>query len=279
VLCSGFLPWWHRSTAYAAIGLFLFSPAICSCTSVIAFLSDQTVVIAADSKETVFLTNGKKSYRKDCKIHTKGNFAWAVWGILGNTDGSSINKSIESVAITDHSIAEKIARSDELTIDFIHWAGRHFRVDNPQLFQKVITTQEFLSELFVGFDGNELSVSNRDYFIEIIKGKINVESKGARDCPKGCPNPALFVIGTQEAVQKYIASHPQVMKPPTLQIAIDTVVKLVQTEMDASPDSVGPPIETAIIDRQGVHWSPHNTQCPKTGESAKPTTPQKPRDK
>jgi len=256
---------------YAFVLITLLSLTSASGTSIIAFLINGKVAVATDSKERIEI-KGKNTYQSICKLHAGNRFAWAAYGLVAEVGGWDVRESIDTIAKTNKSSVAKIAELDKMIPRYIHHAVENVQKFNPKEVLSFANGREVFAALYIGLDNGKVTVSSRDYVIDLVKGQINVESKWTKDCPSSsCFTTQMFIIGSEAAAQRYITKDPKVRWPQSIEEAIETAVKIVNLESEDVPDYVGSPINTAIIDATGIHWGINNATCPNTDEPIKPT--------
>ncbi len=267
--------------------IFLLFPSDADGTSIVAILSNNTVVIAADSKQTTVGIPGAKPV-SGCKLHVVNNLAWSTSGLdhaftVDPRNGSTktvydMNHFIGGVAVTKDSPQAKIARLDSLIPSAILSEAKTLQRTSPQGFAFFSGGRVFLEVLLVGFENGKVVISHREYGLEVSKGKVTVgQNRWKPDCPgEGCRNPQAFFTGERGALEKFFMSHPDVFRSTSINYLRDVAIRSVQMEIDAAPEIVGGPIETATIDGSGVHWEENNTVCPDGKQPSKPSPkPQK----
>ena len=266
------------SFVYSLVLIALLSLTPASGTSIIAFLMNGKVAVAADSKERIE-TGDWHTYSSVCKLHTAHRFVWAVFGVVAQLGVWDVKQSIDQIAKTNKASVAKIAELDAMVPRYIRNIVETMQKTSPRQVLFLTKEQpEIFSALYIGLDNGKVIASTRHYVLNLVKGKISIESKWGLDCPKGCYATQMFVIGTERAVQRYIRKNPKARWPQTVDGAVEMAVEMVKLEIEDEPDNVGLPINTAIIDTTGVRWGINNSTCPNTDETIKPK-PAKPSDK
>jgi hypothetical protein len=261
--------------------LVFFVVVPCDCTSIVAILNNETVVIAADSKEmTVAKTGEIYMPRSVCKIHQGNNFFWAVADTVKDPNTTfDIKATVGNVARTAALPSSKVDRLDRLIPQLIQHEAEALRRTQPKAFQQFADGQPFLEVLFIGFEQQKAIAVYREYLIKATRRRVEVVMAEPIDCPGAeCRESQMFVLGERLAIDAYFRTHKGVFQPTPIEVSIDTIRNLVQSEINDSPLTVGPPIDIARIDRQGMRWINHKSQCP-GGERIKQQTRSQPKPK
>lgn len=239
-------------------------------TTIIGIRFNEVVVIVADSR-LLELASGKTA--AVCKIHARREFTWAVAGLIWDTTGGyNINRTIGRIAAKRDTLRRKVNELDETIPDVIREEAKIMRRTAPKVFERFINSSEILEFLFIGSENGKMTEFFREYKIELVKGKVNVAWTWSRECPgRDCRYPQMTVMGERGAAEAYLVAHPVAYTPSSIESAIRIGTMLVQMEAVASPDVVGLPINTAIIDSHGVQWGPDNIQCKDTNKTQKPS--------
>lgn len=186
--------------------ILLVFPSDSNGTSVVAILSNNTVVIAADSKETVEGIPGAKP-SSGCKLHVVDNFAWSTSGIVslfspdprsGNTKTIySVNDFIGGIARRKDTQEAKVARFDRLIDNALISEAKKMQSTSPQMFDLYSDGRVLLEVLLIGLQNGKVTVSHREYGLQVSNNKIAVaQNRWKPNCPGvGCDNPQAFFTG------------------------------------------------------------------------------------
>lgn len=263
--------------------IFLLFPSDSYGTSIVAILSNNTVVIAADSRETISGIPGANPI-SGCKLHVVDSFAWSTSGIVslfsrdprsGNIKTVySINDFIGGIAKRKDTQKAKVALFDSLIDNALISEAKKMQSMSPQMFDLYSDGRVLLEVLLISFQNGKVTVSHREYGLEVAKNKIAVgQNQWKPNCPADdCRNPQAFFTGEREALNKFIGLHPEVLHSTDIDYLRKVAIGLVQTAIDATPEKVGGPIQTAAIDGNGIHWGENNTICPNGKQPTKAAT-------
>jgi hypothetical protein len=266
-----------RIHPHIAIMMFLLCPVFSYCTSIVAIFSNNTVVIASDSKERHITTDTKS--RLTCKLHVGNDFAWTTSGLTRFWHGDPQNgviwdpdDAIRRVAKTKDTARAKVATLDKSIPNLLLSTAERMRTSDPQAFDVFSRGALLLETLLIGFENGEVTVSHREYRVKILTGKITIATNPWKaDCPGyQCDhNPQAFFTGEREALEVFFVKHPEVFRSTSPDYLMKVAIQLVGMEIAAAPELVGPPIQTAIIDGGGIHWGENNSVCANGKETNK----------
>jgi hypothetical protein len=273
-------PW--RVYSHVAVIIFLLLPLNSYSTTIVAILSNNTVVIAADSREIITGIPGARPI-SGCKLSVVDNFAWSTSGtfrVFSRDPGTGaaktiydMNDFIGGIAKRQDTQEAKIERFDSSINNAIISEAKELQRTSPQTFDTYSNGRVFLEVLLIGFQHGRVTISHREYGLGVSKGKIAVgQNDWKPNCPGGgCRNPQAFFTGEREALNKFIGLHPEVLRSTDIDYLRKVAIGFVQTEIDAAPEKVGGSIETATIDGNGIHWGGNNTICPNGKQPSKAT--------
>jgi hypothetical protein len=251
------LPSSRKSAGLACIStsvvllLVLVLAARGECTSIVAVLQNGKVVIAADSKRFEEFTGRSNQV---CKIHVANSFVWTAAQVIQDTSsGWDLNAIVQRQANTNSPPSLKIRRLDQQLARSLPLEAEVLRTHNPSFFQRLLGGLPILEVLFIGLEGGELRASYRAYGIRTKNNKLEAFlGPDSGDCPGVmCKKTQWFVLGARVDADTYFSTHPNFR---TQSVSLDTVKTLVESEIRDEPELVGPPVATAYIDPDGLHW-------------------------
>jgi len=232
---------------------------VAAASTVVVMWNPTKIFIASDSKVTVSSgVSGVIGSYPECKVHSGGDCCvsaaqgtlqlgqqWKIWNVL------------DYVAAHSNSVEEAATLSqDRLKTSFSLVAHNYRGV--------LALDRVYFSWIIAGVRSNGQTVVFRGYIPASEDHKIE---------PKGQTFVALsgevrfLCLGKCEAVEAYQKSNPEWENGQYGEI----VKRLVQIEIDALPDEVGPPISLTVISKKGgVEWRScgaceENKQCESDG--------------
>lgn len=231
--------------------LLLFLPKTCSATSVAIVKNANRIIIAADSKGDLEIA-GRSGKYQHCKIHVVMNTAFAIAGLVKNTEGYDSVEIVRQVLSTNQSLnlsAELVAK--ELRAPLLHALRSAHRNMNPERYVAIVAGEP----LEVGMVRMENAVPTS----AIVTFTATSDKNGtptavqaifdycpSKDCNANDTN--YRVIGFKNAFSRYAKSTVHNIN------LIEDARSIIELEIKAAPDMVGPPISILEIDANGLHW-------------------------
>ena len=244
---------------FAAVVAILLGCPVRATTIVIA-RSPTEIVIGADSKVTD--TFGNDLNKRACKIRQIGNLFIAFEGLeIDRTTGFNL-PDISSAALKLKPTASAAEKADILTgflTSRLSVELLHVKNHDPETYvRKVAGGQMFLRIVIAGFEkGYPLLFVRSFRGLEISAQKIGV-TVVSEDCLGGCPDGVVTrFLGETEAIEGLAEESPDFWKAGLS----DGVRKLIETEIAARSEYVGPPIDILRIDRSGAQWIQRKPEC------------------
>lgn len=247
--------------------IFVRSSAVA--TSVVVIWNPYSVVFASDTLAQSVTNNGIK-HLHHCKIRQTNNLIVASSGTTFNAAmGLNVNASVSANFGGTGTDIEKANR----VVDEIYWP----LLRALQFSYKQLTPEQYAG-IFAegGHDALSIAVARIDKsgpivtVIEIIRNdtiagapdslsrKINVCSSTNDYCREPGRSFDYVILGRNKAVRPFL-SDPTFWKGKTTDVAR----RIIEIEIKAVPDTVGPPIDVVTIDATGVKWEPPYGECHK----------------
>jgi hypothetical protein len=228
-------------------------------TTIVVARTASEIVIGADSKVTD--TYGKELNSQVCKVQQVGNLFVAFEGLLRD---KATGFNIPEIAIKalrlkpDATAAEKVnILTGFITAELFVELNR-VRRDSADEFHTKLEGQTFLRILIAGFENNRPVVFVRQFRTAFIARGIGVIVI-PDDCLDDCKGEVVTrFLGETEAIE----GLPEVTPGFWAEGLTAGVRRLVQTEIDARGEYVGPPIDLLQIKPQGAKWIQKKEQCP-----------------
>jgi hypothetical protein len=227
--------------------LFLSSPSFSTATTIVGIRTQQMIVIAADSQETLLSDRPPTS---GSKIFEQGRFVYALSGV-GETQGTEAeisrilgtSNSVYSAAKVIESLLPKQFEDLLLKVQF----------EDPARFKKTIDNiverrDSIAAVLLATLEQNQLVLIAINFAGSVdLNGKVKIEAR-CYVCEDDCENKQdPFILGQRSAIDAYKAHYG------LPQASIDDRARFfVQLEIDAGSPGVGPPVEVVRVDRNGT---------------------------
>lgn len=233
--------------------------SLANATTIVVARTPTEIVIGADSKVTD--TYGKELNSRICKIQQAGNLFFAVEGLLKDkATGFNVPEIvIRSLQLKpDATAAEKVnILTGFLTAELFVELNR-VRRNSEEEFHTKLEGQTFLRIVVAGFENNRPLVFVRQFRMAYIAQGIGVMVI-PDDCLNDC-NGAVVTrfLGETEAIEGLPEDNPSFWNDGLAA----GVRRLLETEIAARSEYVGPPIDLLQITAQGARWIKKKPECP-----------------
>lgn len=233
--------------------LVLLAIQHCFATSIIVVWTPQQATIGADAK----LTNmDGDELGRSCKIGRAHDVLFAVAGIAGFPNGKSFYPLIAEILQGPGTFDKRISTLEATLAEILTMIFN--RLDLKPTFVRRIqegdANKDSLRMVIVFYENRTCRLLTRDFTPKLDGSTVVVETSG-HNCPGdsecGPASPPLIVaLGVNEEVNVEVRKNPAIRRmAPTKMIQL-----LIDLEIKAHPDQVGPPISAAFVDESGTKW-------------------------
>jgi hypothetical protein len=227
-------------------------------TTIVVARTANEIVIGADSKVTD--TYGKELNSQVCKIQQVGDLFIAFEGLLRDKATGFNVPGIASRALQlkpDATAAQKVnILTGFLTAELFVELTR-VRRDSANEFHTKLEGQTFLRIVIAGFEGNRPVVFVRNFRTAFVASGIGV-TVIPDDCLADCQGEVVTrFLGETDAIEGLPEDTPGFWKDGL----VAGVRRLVETEIEARSEYVGPPIDLLRIDAHGAKWIQKKEEC------------------
>ena len=239
----------YFSAIIAAVALL---PGAGHTTSIVVVRTPRLIVLATDS----LALEGNEALMKTstCKIQHEGSIYFATAGVSGEAaSGFDADKLARRAILQTKSLRAAASRFGLIASPAFSTVLKRIRRLAPNVYQTEIKAHpQPLQTLFVGMEsGTPAFVLVYFTIDDDLGGKLKIGTHQS-DCPGTCGHPlAIEAIGENDAVK----AIPRLL---LLQAAsndpISAAKSLVQAEISAAPQRVGPPISIVTLDSTGPAW-------------------------
>ncbi len=232
--------------------------SLAQATTIVVARAANEIVIGADSKVTD--TYGKELNSQVCKIQQVGNLFIAVEGLLrDNATGFNVPEIVvKSLQLKpDATAAEKVNiltgfLTGELLVEL-----NQVRRNSEHEFLTKLEGQTFLRIVVAGFENSRPLVFVRQFRMAYIAQGIGVMVI-PDDCLDDCKGEVVTrFLGETEAIEGLPEDNPGFWKDGLAA----GVRRLVETEIEARSEYVGPPIDLLQINARGARWIQRKPEC------------------
>lgn len=243
-------------------------------TTIIAVKTEREIVIGADSKVTD--TFGSAFANPSCKIVQAGNLFFAYEGMARNR-----RTGFDIVEIATRALLLKpgASVSERVSILTGFVTSRLFtelpnvkQHDTATYREKIEGGQTFLNILVAGFENGQPLLFVRGFRAVVLGRRVVGVSVVPDDCLADCRDEIVVKsLGETAAIDGLPEETPGFW---TSGVAAG-VRRLIETEIAARSEYVGPPIDILRIDETGAEWIQKKPAC--AGLKPRATSPRQPR--
>jgi len=233
-------------------------PSLTHATTIVVVRSAREIVIGADSKVTD--TYGNDLHSQVCKIQQFDNLFVAFEGLLkDNATGFNV-PAIAARAFQmkpNATAAQKVeiftgALASELFVEL-----PRVRANSEDEFRAKLEGQTFLRVVVAGFENNRPFIFVRQFRTTFIARGLGVTII-PDDCLDDCKGDVVTrLLGETEAIEGLTDENPYFWKAGLAAGVKD----LINTEIQARSEYVGPPIDLLQITPSGAKWIQKKPEC------------------
>jgi len=222
-------------------------------TTIVIRKAPSQIVVGADSM-TRESGNGAVSF-SECKIRQVGDDFLAMGGNIREkvTGFDAFKIATQAMRDSDKPI-DKVKGFERNILTPLTEVIRMVRSKNPEYFENRLRDKIVLFVAFFGIEQQSLYLYVRSYKATAYNSiDVKVEPEGSTDCLTGCNT--ILALGETDAITDYLNTNPK----PVL--SVELVRKLVQVEIEQTPEYVGPPIDIVRLDTNGANWVDVKPEC------------------
>ena len=239
--------------------ILISGTAAANATTIVVARSANQIVIGADSKVTD--TYGHELNSRVCKIQPFGNLFIAFEGLLRDKATGFSVPDIAARALQlkpGASAAEKVNILTGFLTAELFVELQRVRNNSADEFHTKLEGQTFLRVVIAGFEGNRPLVFVRQFRTTFIARGVGV-TVIPDDCLNDCEGIVVTrFFGETEAIEGLPEDTPDFWKDGL----VTGVRRLIETEIAARSEYVGPPIDLLQINAQGAKWIQKKEECP-----------------
>jgi hypothetical protein len=258
----------HRIKWAAPLLLLVYFSIPARATTIVVARTADEIVIGADSKVTDAFGNDLK--RRECKIRQVGNLFIALEGLeIDRQTGFNV-REISSAALQlrpTAPAAEKISILMGYLVSGLLVELPSLKSHEPEAyFKKIAGGQLFLRVIVAGFENGRPLVFVRSFrALQYNPGQIGV-AVIPDDCLEDCQGAVVSrYLGESDAIEDLPEETPNFWKA-----GLSAGVRnLIETEIAARSEYVGPPIDILRIDKAGARWIQEKAECSEIRDDGK----------
>lgn len=230
-------------------------------TTIVAVRTPSEIVIGADSKVTD--TYGNASANRACKIVQAGNLFFAYEGLARDrrTGFDIVQTASHALELKPQAtVSEKVSILTGFVTSGLFAELLSLKQYDPDTYrEKIEGGQTFLKILIAGFEGGRPLLFVRQFRAAPSGRREPGVSVVPDDCPADCTD--AFVIkslGETDAID----GLPEETQGFWQGGVAEGVRRLIETEIAARSEYVGPPVDILRIDKTGAQWVQKKPECP-----------------
>jgi hypothetical protein len=229
-------------------------------TTIVVARTEDEIVIGADSKVTD--TFGNEVNRRACKILQVGELFVAFEGLAVDRQTNFNVQDIAMMALRakqSKTVVERVSILTGLLVTRLFDEMAHMRKNEPEAYNKRIEGgQVFLRVVITSFEKGRPVIFVRNFRAARITQQQFGITVVPDDCLDDCHGEVVTrFLGETEAIDGLPEETPGFWQSGI----VDGVRRLIQTEIDARSEYVGPPIDFVRINKNGVQWIQKKPEC------------------
>lgn len=240
-----------RLITVLTVGLSLTCAAIVRASTVITVLSDDEIVIAADSRRQASQRGVVTGHVDDlCKIFVVDKFVFGFAGLAGDgTDHFDPRKRVIEILRKKHDsvAAAAAAVADRLFDDYLFAVDR-LRRDSRRGYAMQARKETLATVIIAGFDGDRVKGATIEFAPRASEPPVPVFIEA----------PRFIVSGNRDAIQREMAEISG--GTLSLTVAIDQAKRLIKKQATNDP-AVGGPIDVVRVTKSGHRWPDIKSGC------------------
>jgi hypothetical protein len=224
-------------------------------TILLASLSETSLVIGADSKQTGGGTATGRD-RLGCKIIQVNATVFASTGV-GSYEGTGFNAQalFKATAKNTSSLKDISDEFNRAITEPFERAVLDIAAKYPDDFERNIKNKTGLQVMMGGWEGSIPVLYTLQLFVESSASGIRVRPSLNRVVGK--TPPALLMGGEKDAASNYLEKNPAFEKEEPVKV----IKKLIEVEIATGNPKVGPPIDIVRITKDGIEWIQRKPEC------------------
>jgi hypothetical protein len=244
----------------SVIGVLAICPTPNRATTIVVARSATEIVVGADSKVTD--SYGNQLEKRACKILQFGKVVVAMEGLgTDRVTGFSVQKIVAEAfrARPKASISESTNFVTGLLVSSLLLELPALQKEDPNSYsRKIGAGQSFLRIVLTGFEKHRPLVFVRSFRAAPISPRITGVTVMADDCLLDCRGDVITrFLGETEAIE----GLPEETADFWSVGLVSSVRKLVEAEVAARSEYVGPPIDIVRLTARGIEWIQRKPEC------------------
>jgi hypothetical protein len=225
--------------------------------------------VAVRTLNAIFIGSDSKMINGDggetgnrCKILSSNGVYFSIARIWGSpAQGFTVASFAAEALNSNRDLATRVTNFEKLLLGPLERLLTALKTTDAGRFQREIDGQSVVDTLFVGFEDGYPVLLLRSFIVRNGAAQGMTLRIRREDCSRDCSEALAYVaLGQHEAIDNALAENPNYWK---IGFA-EAIRKLINLEISAKPNFVGPPISILTIDKDGPRWIEHGA-CPDVG--------------
>jgi hypothetical protein len=236
--------------------LAFFLPTKMNGTTIVTIRTGRGFVVAADSR--VSDNSNRVLPGLACKVfEAKNGMVWGIAGFLGSDAIRPIDVIRPLIVGADVAVVSK--RLEGVFVPLLTKEAVNLQVVSPGKFNYLVHGNDMFSVFVI----SKTRAILQGFSVKVTgESNVRVALSSSIECDISFPSCAegkIMRLGQYAQIDQFVQTHREKMK----QFAsyADMARFLVQFEIDANPNQVGPPIDIVEIDGDGIHWKSRKPEC------------------
>jgi hypothetical protein len=253
---------------YLATLILAISVPCAFATTLIGLHLPDGFIIAVDSKVT-YKGTGIQGPPTVCKIFQSGSLYFAFSGLANDRNSGFFPEQIVANSFSaNDSLANNLDRMDRALSDALTIEMQRLKTQDPVSFAFNHRPGADTLQIVAGEMLNDTpQMFGRGFQYVEETGKIDISRLS---CPGvDCPTEVKFFLAGDTDIARVMVNQ-FFQETQTAHDPVADTRKLVEAEIIAAPETVGPPITILRVDKNGASWPSNDSSCPIVVTSTRP---------
>jgi hypothetical protein len=230
-------------------------------TAIVAYLTPDVIVVAADSRRTYLPGGAQKLPSTTCKLFDVRGAVFASSGFGGDLkSGFDVTKDVAKILCGRRSVPDAVGRIRQLLEDSLARELQRIKDAHPTRCSLLKDLDSCGTTVIIATVETGVPTMHSIEFVTIEdnNGNVTVDSS-SETCPGDCQSKRnLYFLGEQKAIKRYLGGHMESFKKMSPEKGTPFLVK---KEIDAKTPGVGGPVDVVRISSKGVEWLIRKKEC------------------
>lgn len=232
-------------------------PVAALATALVVIRSDREIIIAADSLQT-FQDRSRRGSLEACKIIRTPNGVVAFSGTVGGTGFNPTAIAVDALNQAG-TLSQRAHRFSNNVQPSMTQFLRSLRDESTRRFEDAFQVPPVMEVVFATFEREVPSLAVRAFRVNpraVDPFRIQLTSLNCTATSNDCRPLEVLALGRQDAMASVASRLPD--RPPNL---VSAARQMIEAQIVATPQDVGPPIDVIKISADGMQWISRKTSC------------------